>query len=157
MPMPTISSAALFGLVVAASLLAAHPARAVIELDPGMWQDTETGDENGQPSKPEVTSDCMTPEEAKDPVKSLSVMKDTGGQCKKFEIKEKGNVVSIDMQCGDPKEMSVEMIGTYTFLDRRHYTGTMKSTVTLAGKKTTANKTVDSKWIGACKNEPGKK
>ena len=71
MPMPTISSAALFGLVVAASLLAANPARAVIELDPGMWQDTETGDENGQPSKPEVTSDCMTPEEAKDPVKSL--------------------------------------------------------------------------------------
>ena len=99
----------------------------------------------------------MTPEEAKDPVKSLSVMKDTGGQCKKLEIKENGNVVSIEMQCGDPKEMQIELTGTYSFLDRRHYTGTMKSTITLAGKKMTANKTVDSKWIGACKDEPKKK
>jgi Protein of unknown function (DUF3617) len=153
--MLTRSRAAALGLVVC--LFAAQPARAAIELDPGLWQDSETGEENGQPSKPEVTSDCMTPEEAKDPVKSLSVMKDTGGHCTKLEIKEKGNVVSVDMRCGDPKEMSIEMTGTYTFLDRRHYTATMKSTVILAGKKTTANKSVDSKWIGACKNEPGKK
>ncbi len=55
------------------------------------------------------------------------------------------------MQCGDPKEMSIDLSGTYTFLDRRHYTGTMKSTVILAGKAMTANKTVDSKWIGPCK------
>ncbi len=148
------SRAAIVAIIV---LFTVHPARAAIELEPGMWQDTETGEEDGKPAKPEVTSDCMTPEEAKDPVKSLSVMKDTGGQCKKLEIKEKGNVVSIEMQCGDPKEMSIEMSGTYTFLDRRHYTGTMKSTVILAGKKTTANKTVDSKWIGACKDEPKKK
>lgn len=110
--MLTRSRAAALGLVVC--LFAAQPARAAIELDPGMWQDSETGEENGQPSKPEVTSDCMTPEEAKDPVKSLSVMKDTGGHCTKLEIKEKGNVVSVDMRCGDPKEMSIEMTGTYT-------------------------------------------
>ena len=61
------------------------------------------------------------------------------------------------MLCGDPKEMSIELTGTYTFLDRRHYTGTMKSTMTIAGQKTTANKTVDSKWIGACKDEPGRR
>ena len=132
-------------------LLAAHPARAAIELEPGMWQDTETGEENGQPTKPEVTSDCMTPEEAKDPVKSLSVMKDSGGQCKKLEIKENGNVVTIDMQCGDPKDMSSDMSGTYTFLDRRHYTATMKSTIIHGGQTVTANKAVDSKWTGACK------
>ncbi len=151
------TSCQFLALSLALLLLAASPALATVELEPGMWQDTETGEEDGKPAKPEVTSDCMTPEEAKDPVKSLSVMKDTGGQCKKLEIKEKGNVVSIEMQCGDPKEMSIEMSGTYTFLDRRHYTGTMKSTVILAGKKTTANKTVDSKWIGACKDEPKKK
>jgi hypothetical protein len=153
--MITLSRAAALGVVV--SLLAAHPARAAIELDPGMWQDTETGEEDGKPVKPEVTSDCMTPEEAKDPVKSLSVMKDTGGQCKKLEIKEKGNVVSVEMQCGDPKEMEINLTGTYTFLDRWNYTGTMNSTIILAGKKTTASKQVDSKWVGPCKNEPGKK
>jgi len=141
-----------FAVAIIVSVLAAPPARAAIELDPGMWQDTETGEEDGQPVKPEVISDCMTPEEAKDPVKSLSVMKDTRGQqCKKLDVKENGNVVSIVMQCGDPKQMSIDLAGTYTFLDRRHYTGTMKSTVILAGKAMTANKTVDSKWIGACK------
>ena len=103
------------------------------------------------------TAECMTREEAKDPVKTLSVMKDNPGQCKKLEVKENGNVVSVAMQCGDPEELSIEMIGTYRFLDRRHYTGTMKSTATLAGKKTTANKTVDSKWVGACKDAPAKK
>jgi len=127
------------------------PARAAIELDPGMWQDTETGEEDGKTVAPQVTSDCMTPEEAKDPVKSLSVMKDNTGQCKKLDVKQSGNSVSIVMLCGDPKEMSIDLTGTYTFLDKRHYTGSMKSVIIIAGKKTTANKTADSKWIGACK------
>ncbi len=155
--MPTKSYIVILGLLVSAGLVTAPPARAAISLEPGQWQDTETGEEDGKPVKPEVTTECMTPEEAKDPVKSLSVMKDTGGQCKKLEIKEKGNVVTIDMQCGDPKQMSIDIVATYTFLNAKHYTGTLKSTVILAGKKTTANKTVDSKWIGACKDAPGKK
>ena len=145
------TSRLIFELSALFILLAAQPARAAIELDPGMWQDTETGEENGKPAKPEVISDCMTPEEAKDPVKALAVMKDNPGQCKKLEVKENGNVVSVEMQCGDPKDMSIEMIGSYTFLDRRHYTATMKSTIIHGGQTVTSNKTVDSKWIGACK------
>jgi hypothetical protein len=47
--------------------------------------------------------------------------------------------------------MSFDIAATYTFLDRRNYTGTMKSTVVLAGQKTTADKKIVSKWIGACK------
>jgi hypothetical protein len=133
------------------------PARAAIELEPGQWQDTESGTEDGKPVKPEVTSDCMSPEEARDPVKQLSVMKDTGGQCKKLDIKESGNTVSIVMLCGDPKEMLIDLTGSYTFVDRKHYTGTMKSVITIAGKTSTANKTVDSKWLGPCKAGPAKK
>jgi hypothetical protein len=143
----TLFSAAATSLLI----MLATPALAAIELDPGMWQDTETGEEDGKTVAPQVTSDCMTPEEAKDPVKSLSVMKDNTGQCKKLDVKQSGNSVSIVMLCGDPKEMSIDLTGTYTFLDKRHYTGTMKSVIIIAGKKTTANKTVDSKWLGACK------
>lgn len=146
-----------FAFLIGGFSVAPTSAFAAIELDPGLWQDTETGTEDGKPAKPEVTSDCMSPEEAKDPVKSLSVMKETGGQCDKLDIKETGNVVSVVMLCGDPKEMQIDLVGTYTFLDRRHYTGTMKSTITLAGQKSTADKTVDSKWIGPCKAEPKKK
>ena len=110
-------------------MMLATPARAAIELEPGQWQDTETGDEDGKPVKPEVTSDCMTPE----------------------DVKQSGNTVSIVMMCGDPKEMQIDMTGSYTFIDRKHYTGTMKTTIIIAGKTSTANKSVDSKWIGACK------
>lgn len=147
-----VSRAPVFGVVVAAGLLAAAPARAAIELDPGEWQDTETGTENGQPAKPEVTTDCIKPEDAKDPVKALTAMKDQqAGQCKTVDVKQSGNTVSYVMQCGDPKQMSIDIAATYTFIDRRHYTGTLKSTVVLAGQKTTSDKKVESKWIGACK------
>lgn len=146
------SRAVALGVMIGGCLLAASPARAAIELEPGQWQDTETGTENGQPAKPEVTTECMKPEEAKDPVKALLAMKSEGaGQCKTLDVKQSGNTVSFVMQCGDPKQMSFDIAATYTFLDRRNYTGTMKSTVVLAGQKTTADKKIVSKWIGACK------
>jgi hypothetical protein len=45
-----ISSRAIFILIAAASLMAALPACAAHELEPGLWQLTETGTENGQPT-----------------------------------------------------------------------------------------------------------
>lgn len=135
-----------------AAVTLAAPARAAIELDPGEWQDTETGTENGEAVKPEVNSDCLSSEEAKDPVKSLMAMKgQSDGQCKTMDVKQSGNTVSFVMQCGDPKQMSFDIAATYIFIDRRHYTGTMKSTITMAGQKTTSDKKIESKWIGACK------
>lgn len=147
-------------VIFAASLIPlASPAFAAIELDPGQWQDTETGEEDGKPVKPEVTSDCMSPEEAKDPVKQLAGMKDAGaaGQCEKLDVKENGNTVSIVMLCGNAKEFQFDIAASYTFHNRRSYTGTMKSAVTMAGKTTTSNKTVVSKWLGPCKAPAGKK
>jgi hypothetical protein len=93
----------------------------------------------------------MTPEEARDPIKVLTAMKDqAGGQCERLEVKQNGNTVSFEMKCGDPKQMSMDIQATYTFVSAKHYTGTLKSTVILGGKKTTADKKVDSIWVGAC-------
>ena len=136
---------------LAALYLLAAPAYAAIELEPGMWQDTETGTEDGKPLKPDVSTDCMTPEEAKDPLKGLAAMSDIGEQCKTKDVKQSGNTVTLVVQCGGPNRMSADMTTTYTFVDRKHYTGTIKSTVTMAGKQITFDKKVDSKWIGACK------
>jgi hypothetical protein len=142
--------------VISGAWLAAQPARAAIELTPGTWQDTETGEENGKPVPPQVTTDCMTPEEAKDPVKILTAMKDQAGECGKLDIKQSGNVVTFIMQCGEPEQLAMDMQATYTFIDARHYTGVLTSTVILAGKKTTANKYVNSVWVGVCKKESKK-
>ena len=142
--------------VISGAWLAAQPARAAIELTPGTWQDTETGEENGKPVPPQVTTDCMTPEEAKDPVKILTATKDQAGECGKLDIKQSGNVVTFIMQCGEPEQLAMDMQATYTFIDARHYTGVLTSTVILAGKKTTANKYVNSVWVGVCKKESKK-
>ncbi len=98
----------------------------------------------------------MTPEEAKDPVKILTATKDQAGECGKLDIKQSGNVVTFIMQCGEPEQLAMDMQATYTFIDARHYTGVLTSTVILAGKKTTANKYVNSVWVGVCKKESKK-
>jgi hypothetical protein len=141
------------GLILAVVL--SPRAYAAIELEPGTWQDTETGMENGKPAKAEVTTDCMTAEDARDPVKSLAKMQAEGaGQCKTLDVKQNGNVVSLKMQCGDDKQGSVALDGTFTFIDRKHYITAMKSTISFGGQKMTADKQVDSKWIAAeCKKK----
>jgi hypothetical protein len=149
--MTRIARTTTFGFVLIAGGLAAVPARAAIQLEPGNWQDTETGTEDGKPVAPQVSKDCMTPEEASDPVKVLTSMKAGAEKCEKLEVKQNGNTVTFTMRCGDPKQMSFDIEATYTFVSRKHYSGTLKSTVILAGKKSTADKKVDSIWIGACK------
>jgi hypothetical protein len=146
-------------LILACGLLlavfVAPRAYAAIELEPGEWQATETGMENGKPAKSEVTTDCVTPEDAKDPMQSLAKMQAEGaGQCKTLDVKPDGNVVTLTMKCGDEKQGTMELTGTFTFIDRKHYTSTMKSTISIGGQKMTADKQVDSKWIAAeCKKK----
>ena len=145
---------AAFSFLVAALFLAL-PARAAIQLDPGEWQDTETGTENGQPAQPDVTTSCMKAEDAKDPVKALTQLKDTAGQqCKTMNVRESGNTLSFDMECGEPKTMLISLTMNMTFLNARHYTGTVKSKVTFGGKTIATDKQLDSKWIAAtCKKQ----
>jgi hypothetical protein len=97
----------------------------------------------------------MTAEDAKDPVKSLSKMQAEGaGQCQTMDVKQNGKVVSLTMKCGDEKQGSVELSGTFTFIDRKHYQTSMKSTISFGGQKMTADKQVDSKWVSAeCKKK----
>lgn len=149
---------ALCGVLLTASLFAAPPVRAEIKLDPGEWQKTESGSENGAAVKPEVTTGCMTPEDATDPVKALSAIKELGtliGQrCETLKVNEEGNKVSVEFKCGDPKTMAIAISMNFTFLDARHYTGRAKSSFVFKGHETSADKTVEAKWLGAeCKKD----
>jgi len=144
-------------ILACALLLAviAAPRAFAIELEPGTWQDTETGVENGNPAKPEVTTGCMTAADAKDPMKSLAKMQAQGaGECKTLDIKQNGNVVTLDMKCGNEKQGLMELSGTFNFIDRKHYATSLKSTISFGGQKMTADKQTDSKWIAAeCKKK----
>jgi hypothetical protein len=131
-------------------MLAAPPARAAIELQPGLWQDTETGTENGKPVKPAVTSSCMTPEEAKNPEQAMAAPKESKDQCKSYDVKRTGDTLTFRMDCGT-KEFSMAIAASMTFLTSQHYTGTIKSEISFGGQKMTTDKKLDSKWIGECK------
>jgi Protein of unknown function (DUF3617) len=145
-------------LLAAFCLLAASAARAGIQLDPGTWQQVETGSENGQPIKPEVTTSCMTPEDAREPVKALSALKGLGTlvarYCQTLQVHEEGNAASVDFECGEPQSMLIAVRMTFNFLDARHYTGTVKSRFAFKGHENSADKAIEAKWLGAeCKKQ----
>ena len=126
---------------------------AAISLQPGEWQETTTGTEDGKAVPPEVEKTCMTPEEANDPIKQMTeMMKDpSAGECQKAEVVPSGNAVTIVMKCGDPKMMSFDITGSFTFVSPTRYTGSMKSSVSMGGKVMTQDKKIDAIRIGECK------
>lgn len=148
--------------VVAAAVALAAPARAAIELSPGEWQVTETGTENGQPVAPEVEKECMSANEARDAMNVVNEMKKQmteqgGAQCQALDMKQNGNTITFVMKCGDPRQFSFDMAGSYTFVSATRYTGTLKSDVRVMGQRTTSEKKIEAVRIGECPAGKAKK
>ena len=149
----------LCGALLAAALsFALSPARAEIKLEPGTWQQTESGSEDGEPAKPVTYTDCLTPEVAKDPIKAMANLKDMGeliGQhCKDLQIQKGSDTIALDFACGEERTTYIGINLQFKFLDARHYHGTVKSTFVFKGKKTTSDKTIDAKWLALeCKKK----
>ena len=141
-----------------AAFLAASPVRAEIKLDPGTWQQVETGSEDGKPAAPVTYTDCLTPEQAGDPVKALSAFKELGSligrQCNTLKLNQDANKIALTFACGNEKTNYIAIDLAFSFLDARHYTGTVKSTFVFKGNKTTSDKAVDAKWLSPeCKKK----
>jgi len=139
----------MLGLVV----LLATPALA-IEVQPGFWQDTETIEVDGQTHPPTVTTDCLTPADAKDIVKTAQAnmkesMKDQAQQCSKLDIKENGNVILFEMKCGDPKQGTVEASMVMTVHSLQSTSSVIKSTIGTGGQPIVSTMKTESKWISA--------
>ncbi len=144
----------------AAAALAASPARAVMEIQPGLWEDTETGDVNGEKQPPKVTTDCIKPEDAKDIVKrareemqaSIKESGEMAKSCSKLDIQEKGNVIFFEMKCGGAQlGGTMETSLTMTINSPTSTTSVGKSVMSFGAQKMTSNLTTQSKYIGPCK------
>jgi len=143
---------------IAAVLVGLHaPARAANEIQPGLWQDTETGTANGKTMPPKVSTSCVTPAEAKDIAKQAQEelqksLKEQAQQCSKMSVRENGNTITFEMKCGEPKQATLEALSVITFLSPQHTTSTTKTEMTLMGHTLASTVTTDSKWISAtCK------
>lgn len=137
--MKTTSIAALALLITAIAIAQSSPIR------PGRWEVTMQMQMAGSPIQmPEMkTTRCVTPEDAKDPTRSLpSGPEGRGGQksdCKVSDYKVSGNTASWKMACTTPQAMTGT--GEMTFTDDS-YTGTLKTdmaqgqmTMKMAGKR----------------------
>ena len=145
-------------LLAAICLLAAPPARAEIKLEPGSWQQVESGSENGEAAEPVAYVDCLTPEQAKDPIKAMSDLKEMGEligrQCKELDVHQGADTISVKFSCGDEATNFLGLSMEFKFLDARHYPGTVKSSFVFKGEKTTSDKTIEAKWLKAeCEKE----
>lgn len=136
------------------------PALAATQLQPGEWQTTETGSENGKPVPPRVEKECMTPEEARDATSLVNEMKkemtDQGAQCETADVRQSGDTVTYNLKCKAEQKLVFEITGTYTLVSATRYTGKMKSEIIFAGQKMTSDKSVEAVHVGACRPGAGK-
>jgi Protein of unknown function (DUF3617) len=129
----------------------AAPAHA-LEIQPGLWQDTVTGEANGKPMPRRVSTNCVTPEDAKDTVERAkeNLKKSMQGQadkCSKLDIRQDGNVITFEMKCGGGKEGSVEATTVITIHSPRHTTNVADASIAFMGQKMVSHVTTDSKWL----------
>lgn len=141
-----------YGLLVGVFLLAVPPARAEVQLKPGLWQETETGSENNRPAKSETSTRCMTAEEARQPNKAVVFDETLRKHCKALDYKRSGDVLTLRMQCGAPGFV-VNVGATFTLHSPQHYSGIMKVAIELATLKFNTDKKIDAHRIGECKEK----
>lgn len=132
--------------------LVTTPACALVDLQPGLWQETETGTENNQPAKVETTRRCMTGEEARQPGKAIVFDEEVRQHCRVLELTRAGDVLSFRMQCGTG-EVAVNMGATFTLHTPQHYSGTINASLKLGMMRLSANKKIDARRIGECPQE----
>jgi hypothetical protein len=128
-------------------------AYAANEIQPGLWQDSETMTVGGKAEAPKVTTNCVTPQDAQDPVTMIKDgMKDQAGRCSKINVQTNGNIILFEMDCGDPKQGAITLTMTYTVHSPRHTSSVTTSTMSMMGQKIVSNLTTESKWLAAaCK------
>jgi hypothetical protein len=133
----------------------AAPSHAAVSLQPGEWQSTETGTENGQPVKPEIEKTCMSVSEARDAtslVKQIKAeMQEQGSKCEKFDVQQSGESVTFTMKCGMGQQFLIDMTGTFTLVSSTKYVGAIKTSVKMGTINSTSDKKVEAIRIGECK------
>lgn len=141
--------------VVAGLLMLSSPSFAATQLQPGEWQTTETGTENGQPVPPVVEKECLSESEARDAASLVNEMKKEmagqGAQCQTADIQQNGDTVTYTLKCAMQQQFIFNISGTYTLHSPTRYAGRMKSEITMMGQKSSADKTIEAVRIGNCR------
>jgi hypothetical protein len=117
-----------------AFLSAAPGLRAMADgISPGLWQLTETVIMNGAPSAPQVRTRCLSAEQAGDTAATFTPeYRSPNPNCDRAEFQSTATKLKWRMLCKGQMEMDVA--GDFTFDTPKHYTATIESKGTMAGR-----------------------
>ena len=138
---------ALFAAACLAGSLAAMPVSAALNLQPGLWEITATGQMADVPMRmpPQTARRCITKADVADPKRAIPADQN----CTLEEVKQTGNLVNWRASCRT--EMgAMKGVGKMTLSGHR-FDGVLDMTTTVEGMAFGMKQTYSGKRLGDCK------
>jgi hypothetical protein len=137
------------GACAIATVLLAHVLPvAAAELQPGLWEISSKTERNGIAAAEQSKTSCLGPEQSKKLAEMSPRPERLNEGCETVDAQKTRDGFSIQMRCAGIA--SVDSTTLYVFENPRHFTGTMKSTVTIGQRVVTNTLTVEGRLIGEC-------
>jgi hypothetical protein len=133
-----------------AFLCAAAGAPAVADgISPGLWQLTETVIMNGTPATPQVRTRCLSAEQAGDTAATFTPeYRNASSNCDRSEFQSTASKLKWRMLC---KGMEMDVSGDFTFDTPKHYTATIQSKGSMAGREVVnTSVAIEGEHLGEC-------
>jgi hypothetical protein len=103
-------------------------------ISPGLWQLTETVIMNGAASAPQVRTRCLSAEQAGDTGATFTPeYRNVNSNCERAEFQSTASKLKWRMVCKGQMDMDVS--GDFTFDTPKHYTATIQSKGSMAGRE----------------------
>jgi hypothetical protein len=120
-------------------------------ISPGLWQLTETVTMNGAAATPQVRTRCLSTEQAGDTAATFTPEYRTPNpNCERAELQSTATKLKWRMLCKGQMEMDVS--GDFTFDTPKHYTATIQSKGSMAGREfVNTSVAIEGEHLGECK------
>jgi hypothetical protein len=119
-------------------------------ISPGLWQLTETVTMNGAPATPQVRTRCLSAEQAGDTAATFTPeYRTAASNCDRSEFQSTASKLKWRMLCKGQMDMDVS--GDFTFDTPKHYTATIQSKGSMAGREVVnSSVAIEGEHLGEC-------
>ena len=115
---------------------------------PGLWKVSTHVVRDGVSSDPDTQSNCVTPDQVKDPSKSLMPPDSPDEKCVRTQYEWTGSKLTWSMVCSG--RMALTGGGDLEFDSPEHYRGNITSTGSYEGREFTSTIVLDGQRVGDC-------
>jgi hypothetical protein len=121
-----------------------------LTIEPGQWKVTSTTAMNGATTPPAVKGRCLTPEQAGDVAKTFGAVSGTvNSTCEPAASEVAGRTLKWHLQCRG--QLDLDVLGSFNFDSPTHYTATVISKGSMAGRLISDVKTeLEGERVGEC-------